>query len=116
MFILEALFCDIDDFCQNFEPQWQRQLLAHDLKRRQRSRGLCLSEIMTILVGFHQRHYRNFKHYYLDYVCCYWHGAFPGLPSYQRFIEWMPSALVPPWSPEFYPCTFQNGRGLIPKI
>jgi hypothetical protein len=50
---------------------------------------------MTILVGFHQQHYRNFKHYYLDHVCVYWQAAFPGLVSYQRFVEWMPSALLP---------------------
>jgi hypothetical protein len=25
------------------------------------------SEIMTILIAFHQNHYRNFKHFYLDY-------------------------------------------------
>lgn len=92
---LEALFCHVDDFCQNFEPQWHQQLLCHRLKTRKRSRSLNLSEIMTILVAFHQHHYRNFKHYYLDHVCVYWSGAFPGLPSYQRFVEWLPSTLVP---------------------
>lgn len=92
---LEALFCHIDDFCQKFEPQWHQRLLSQGLKTRQRSKSLTLSEIMTILITFHQNHYRNFKHYYLDYVCVYWHQAFPKLPSYQRFVEWMPSTLVP---------------------
>jgi transposase len=50
---------------------------------------------MTILVAFHQNHYRNFKHYYLDHVCVYWRTEFPGLPSYQRFVEWIPSTLLP---------------------
>jgi hypothetical protein len=92
---LEDLFCEIDDFCQNFEPQWFSQLLGNGLKSRKRARGLCLSEIMTILVSFHQNHDRNFKHFFLDYVCVYWRNAFPGLPSYQRFVEWIPSTLVP---------------------
>jgi transposase len=92
---LEALFCEIDDFCQIFEPLWFSRLLGNGLKSRKRARGLCLSEIMTILVSFHQNHYRNFKHFYLDYVCVYWRHAFPGLPSYHRFVEWMPSTLVP---------------------
>ena len=92
---LEELFCDIDDFCQQFEPQWQQQLLTQGLKTRDRQRGLCLSEIMTILVAFHQPHYRNFKHFYLEQVCCYWRSAFPGLVSYSRFTDWMPSVLVP---------------------
>jgi hypothetical protein len=30
--------------------------------------GLCMSEIMTILIHFHQSNYRNFKAYYLEYV------------------------------------------------
>jgi hypothetical protein len=92
---LEALFCQVDDFCKEFTPQWQQQLLNSNLKTRKRARSLCLSEIVTILVAFHQQHYRNFKHYYLDHVCVYWRSAFPGLPSYQRFIEWMPSTLIP---------------------
>ena len=56
---LEELFCHVDDFCQAFEPVWHRQLLSHSLKARQRKRSLSLSEIMTILIGFHQSHYRN---------------------------------------------------------
>ena len=38
---------------------------------------------------------RNFKHYYLDHVCVYWVGEFSRLPSYNRFLEWMPSTLLP---------------------
>lgn len=92
---LEELFCQLDDFCQSFESQWRQQLLGHGLQIRNRSRQLCLSEIMTILVGFHQQHYRNFKHYYTDHVCVYWQAEFPRLVTYQRFVEWMPSALLP---------------------
>jgi hypothetical protein len=95
MYSLEPLFCDIDDFCQEFEPKWSSRLIENGLKTRNRAKGLCLSEIMTILVSFHQNYYRNFKHFYLDYVCVYWRDAFPALPSYQRFIEWMPSTLLP---------------------
>lgn len=58
-------------------------------------KSLCLSEIITILIAFHQNHYRNFKHFYLNQVKGDWHSAFPSIPSYQRFIEWVPSTLVP---------------------
>lgn len=95
MFILEELFCDLDDFCQTFEPQWRSQLISQGLKSRQRSCQMSLSEIMTILIAFHQSYYRNFKRYYLDHVCVYWLSEFPKLPSYQRFVEWMPSTLLP---------------------
>ena len=92
---LEELFCHVDDFCQAFEPRWQRQLLTHNLQTRQRSRALCLSEVMTILISFHQSHYRNFKAYYIHHVCKYWQQAFPQLVKYNRFVEWTPSCLVP---------------------
>lgn len=95
MFSLEDLFCSVDDFCQQFEPLWQQQLLGNGLLHRNRHRSLCLSEIMTILVGFHQSAYRNFKAYYLDKVQLQWRSAFPGLVSYGRFVEWIPSTLLP---------------------
>lgn len=50
---------------------------------------------MTILIGFHQSCYRNFKTYYQAKVQAEWAQAFPGFVSYQRFIEWIPSTLVP---------------------
>ncbi|MDB9429203.1 IS982 family transposase [Microcystis aeruginosa CS-555/01A07] len=37
----------------------------------------------------------NFKSYYLEQVTQQWGQAFPKLPSYQRFIEWIPSTLLP---------------------
>jgi transposase len=94
MLSLEEIFWQIDDFCQTFEPQWQ-QLLLSDGKTRHRPRSLCLSEIMTIMVAFHQQQYRNFKAFYLNHVRVYWQDLFPGLPSYNRFVEWMPSLLLP---------------------
>jgi transposase len=95
MLSLEALFCHVDDFCQQFELQWKQQLLGDGLQSRRRSRSLCLSEVMTILIAFHQSAYRNFKWFYTQLVCCQWRNAFPGLVSYHRFVEWMPSTLIP---------------------
>ena len=46
-------------------------------------------------IAFDQNHYRNFKHFYLDYVKQHWNSAFPELPSYQRFVEWTLSTLIP---------------------
>jgi hypothetical protein len=93
MSLLE-LFCDVDDFCLEFEPKWQAHLLNNGVKRRKRQVGLCLSEIMTILIHFHESRYRDFKSYYTRYVQEHLNGEFPGLVSYQRFVELMPRALV----------------------
>jgi transposase len=95
MLSLEALFCSVDDFCQRFEPQWQQQLLGFGFKQHHHPRSLSLSEIMTLLIGFHQSCYRNFKTYYQAKVQCEWTEAFPGVVSYQRFIDWVPGTLVP---------------------
>ena len=82
-------------FVRSLKPAWRSQLISQGLKTRKRSRQMSLSEIMTILIAFHQSYYRNFKHYYIDCVCVGWGREFPKLPSYQRFVEWMPSTLLP---------------------
>jgi hypothetical protein len=92
---LLELFCDVDDFCKGFLPIWNDQLLSSGEKQRQRARSLTISEIMTILITFHQSHYRDFKAYYNEQVLKYWRPEFPGLVSYNRFVEYMPSVLVP---------------------
>jgi len=92
---LLELFCDVDDFCQAFLPAWNRQMMTSGQKQRQRARSLTMSEIMTILIAFHQSHYRDFKAYYCEQVLKSWRAEFPGLVSYQRFVEYTPSALVP---------------------
>jgi Transposase DDE domain len=90
-----ALFCDVDDFCQQFVPPWQQRLLTSGDRQRRRESRLCVSEVMTIVITFHQSGYRTFKDYFLRYVTPRLRGAFPQLVSYSRFVELMPEALVP---------------------
>ena len=92
---LLELFCDVDDFCQIFEPLCNQQQLASGVKKRQRTRSLTISEIMTILIAFHQSHYRDFKAYYCEQVLKNWHQEFPGLVSYTHFVEYIPSVVIP---------------------
>lgn len=94
MSLLE-LFCHVDDFCQWFEPQWHQTLLAEGAIKRLRHTELSTSEMMTIVIHFHQSHFRTFKAYYQDYVLCHLRGEFPKLVSYNRFVELMGRALVP---------------------
>lgn len=91
---LLKLFCDVDDFCQSLN-QWQaNQLLGRPLKRGPKPK-LSASEIMTIIIHFHQSHYRNFKRYYTHHVMKQLRSEFPTLVSYNRFVELMPMALIP---------------------
>ena len=94
MSILE-LFCDVDDFCLWLAQHnvW-RQLGIGGAKRGPKP-TLALSEIMTIIIHFHQSHYRDFKAYYTEHVMAHLRSEFPNLVSYNRFVELMPMALLP---------------------
>lgn len=92
---LVELFVSVDDFCMSFLPKLNQRLLASGAIQRQRARSLTISEVMTILIHFHQSHYRNFKAYYCEYVQRHLDQEFPDLVSYTRFVEFIPSALLP---------------------
>ena len=92
---LVAMFCDIDDFCKVFEPIYTQRLLHSGQCQRRRQSQLSLSEIMTITVYFHASYYRDFKHYYTEYVAVHLRHYFPDLVSYSRFVDLMPRALGP---------------------
>jgi len=92
MSILE-LFCDVDDFCLALaqQPQWPQ--LGHG--KRGSKPSLSLSEVMTIIIHFHQSHYRTFKAYYTQHVLKYLRSEFPKLVSYTRFVDLIPTTVIP---------------------
>jgi len=92
---LVETYCDVDDFSTLFFPSWQRILLENGEIKRRRACRLSPSEVMTIIIHFHQSHYRDFKNYYLHYVCRQLKAYFPELVSYTRFLALMPSVVVP---------------------
>ena len=94
MSLLE-LFIDVDDFWKVFYPIWKQQLLADGSIKRMREPQLSISEIMTIIIHFHQSKYRNFKAYYIEHVQVYLRSEFPELVSYNRFVELMPRTVIP---------------------
>ena len=93
MSLLE-LFCDVDDFWLRFEPQWKANRLGAG-KQRERAGQLCPSEVMTLLIHFHQSHYRTFKAYYTEHVQVHLSKEFPHLVSYQRFVALIPQMMLP---------------------
>lgn len=88
------LFCDVDDFCQEFVPVWQSRLIADGNRQRRRESQLALSEILTTLIAFHRSGYRTFKQYYL-WLLAEHLAEFPRLVRDQRFVELTPGAFVP---------------------
>jgi hypothetical protein len=89
------MFVQVDDFCQVFLPVLEGHLITSGVIQRRRERSLSISEVMTILIHFHQSHYRNFKAYYCEHVLVHLRSEFPGLVSYTRFVDYIPSALLP---------------------
>ncbi len=89
------LFSSIDDFCQTFELSFRIRLLQSGFLQRHRKSSLALSEVMTIIVWFHQSSYRTFKDFYQNEVSKHLRQEFPKLVSYTRFVELMPWALLP---------------------
>lgn len=93
MSLLE-LFIEVDDFYQTFEVWAAEQQLAGKA-RRGPAPSLSTSEVMTLVIHFHQEGYRDFKHYYQNYVQRELAVEFPGLVSYNRFVELMSGTLLP---------------------
>jgi transposase len=81
----DTLYCFINDFCKGFETWYQKQLIGDSGTRRNRACRLNLSEILTILIAYHQSGMACFKYFYLN--LCQWHrNLFPGLVHYDRFV------------------------------
>jgi hypothetical protein len=93
--MLIKIFCEIDDFCKQFEQQFKTRLLAGGTGQRNRSCGLRASEVMTISVYFHESGYRTFKDYYERHVLVHMKDDFHGLVSYNRFIELRKKVTLP---------------------
>ena len=89
---LTTLFCHIDDFVQarnNKSIQFEQSKPPRGV-----SAQISLSELMTIIIASHHSADKNFNSYY-HYIQNYHFQEFPKLISYNRFIEWMPSGLIP---------------------
>ena len=93
--MLTELFCVVDDFCKIFLPQWEAKLIETGQRKRIKDGNMSVSEIITIIIYFHQSNYRNFKSYYLGLIKTYFGSYFTGLLSYPRFVAVMKSVLVP---------------------
>ena len=92
---LTELFCLVDDFCRQFEPAWERHQLTSGAPPRRRRSALSRSELMTLVVLFHQLRFRQFKRFYLDDACCHLRAALPTLPSYPRCGALLPRCAAP---------------------
>ena len=101
------LFCLVDDFTKRFNRMHSQKTIAYKKRKiRKRKSRTSLSEIMTVLLLFHQSNYRTFKHFYLRHVKSVLNPLFPNLVGYPRFVQMMQEAFFPMF------CFVKEHRGM----
>lgn len=85
-----AIFCFVDDFIQNYD----QDLVAINNRKKKTGpkNSLNLSEVVTILIGFHQSSFDCFKHYYQEIILPHHFDDFR-LVSYEHFTRLIGFAL-----------------------
>jgi hypothetical protein len=64
-------------------------------KTRKRAFTMSESEVITIMIMFHQSHFRDIKAFYKNYIQQHCKKDFPHTVSYNRFVELQQKALMP---------------------
>jgi hypothetical protein len=91
---LIEIFCILDESCKYFNPELKKHLISEP-GRRHHNRLCRLSdgEVMTILVLFHTKHFRDLKSFYLGYVCQHMRKEF-SIP-FPTIVSWSVSLRLP---------------------
>ncbi len=91
------IFCNLDDFMKEFDAILTKHSISDTSqpKKRNRKFKMSKSEVMTIMVIFLLKSYRNLKHFYLFYVCKHMDNFFPDVVSYNRFVELQKKVIQP---------------------
>src|SRR5215510_6009028 len=94
---LVEIFYFIDEFCKEIEKTMEGHLLPKDTSKKTRKRAFTMSdsEIITIMIMFHQSHYRDLKYFYINQIQKNYKSDFPQTVSYNRFVELQQKALLP---------------------
>lgn len=93
--MLVEIYVEVDDFCKSHEQIIHSWLKESGRVKKPYPSQMSLSEVMTILIYYHHSFYKDFKHYYNNYVRRDLRREFPQLVSYTRFVELIPRALLP---------------------
>lgn len=82
----------VDEFNQQFQKELANHLVGNAAKRPPK---LSSSEVMTIMILFHDKGYKCMKHFYKQYVQKHLTDMFPKTVSYNRFTELMQNVNLP---------------------
>ncbi len=80
---ITALYCFVDDFVKISDKWINSSYLSNSTRKPTRSPEMSHSEILTIVLLYHQSPCKNFKYFYMSYLQLYKHDL--NLSSYSRF-------------------------------
>lgn len=90
------IFFMADEFCGFFDSRMEKYALRDHKKRiYHRESTMSKSEIMVIIILFHNSGYRCLKHFYVEQVCRHMRHLFPKVVSYNRFVELQRDVAIP---------------------
>ena len=91
------IFYFVDEFCKKIEKTMEGHLLVKDTSKKTRKRAFTMSdsEVITIMIMFHQSRYRDIKSFYIKHIQKNCKSDFPETVSYNRFVELQQKALLP---------------------
>jgi Transposase DDE domain len=92
---LVETFCAVDIFCQAFVPHWQAYLIRNGTAPRGPKSGLCVSEIITLLLMLHGLQFKYLKSFYNGVLGEVLRRYFPAMPCYERLVTLQQSVLIP---------------------
>jgi len=90
------IFFYVDEFCKQFIPVWNKYLIGNREIKRIRKDVLSYSEIITILILYHNSKTKNFKEFYNNWLYNkLLKNYFPNIPCYDRFLVLQRKAVIP---------------------
>lgn len=91
---ITELFAFVDDFYNAAKEYLNKAVISDGAKQKKQTRVTEMreSEVITIVLLYHQSPCKNFKYYYKSYVQLY-KSEFPKLVSYERFVQLKPRIL-----------------------
>jgi hypothetical protein len=110
--MLDEIYYEVDEFNQKYLEKIA--LYAADINwfKCRKVGCMSMSEIMTILIFYHYSHYKDFKNYYTEYVSKNLKRDFPQLVGYDRFVWYIPMALLPMLVFHLYRCSLSRRTGI----
>jgi hypothetical protein len=91
-----GIYCAADEFSKKFDGVMEGQLLKADNGKRHRNCRFVMSDagVMTTVIMFHLKQFRNLKVFYTQYIQPHCRQDFPQTVSYNRFVELQQNVVV----------------------